>query len=61
MDAIRDGFKTVDEMITKGEYATLAYDFKTCTDLTDKDDRYQVCTKKWNFLFGAMLQELKLT
>ena len=38
VDAIRDGFKTVDEMITKGEYATLAHDFKTCTDLTDKDD-----------------------
>ena len=50
VDAIRDGFKTVDEMITKGEYATLAHDFKTCTDLTDKDDRFQVCAQNEIFI-----------
>ena len=33
-------------MIMKGEHATLARDFKTCTDLTDKDDIYQVCAQK---------------
>ena len=37
-------------MITKGEYATLAHDFKTCTDLTNKDDRYQVCKKNEFFI-----------
>ena len=39
---VRYAFKTVDQMIANGQYKGLALDFKTCTDLTDKDDRNQV-------------------
>ena len=31
-------------MIKNGQYEALAKDFKTCTNLTDEDDRYQVGT-----------------
>ena len=42
VNAVRDAFKVVDKMIEAGQYQDLAKDFKTCTDLTDENDRNQV-------------------